>query len=377
MTAHPNGQWCKKIKGKLYSFGPWDDPDAALRRWQAEAPDLLAGREPTRGDSATLTVKTCVNAWLTYQEQRTQSGEITSRTYADYVRSGQYLMECLGRQRHVGEISPLDWARLRARAGNEFTSPYTVTKLIVVIRQCFKWAYEVGLIENSMRFGPGFRAPSAKARRLAKAARGKRLFTSRQVLRLLDAASDQLRAMILLGINGGFGNTDCAELRIEAVNLEGAVIDYARVKTGVPRTVPLWPQTVESLAAVIGNRSDGPVFLTRCGKPWVRSYVNKNGNHTISDSINQEFGKLTRRLKLKRHLTFYDLRHTFRTIADECCDDRACDRIMGHASQHISADCVEHIEIGRLRRVTNRVRSWLIGRSPESPSPNTTTLDRP
>ena len=121
MTAHPNGQWCKKTRGQLYYFGPWDDPDAALCRRQAEAPDLLAGREPTRGDWATLTVKTCVNAWLTYQEQRVESGEITSRACAGYVCSREYLIECLGRQRHVGNISPLDWARLRTRAGNEVT----------------------------------------------------------------------------------------------------------------------------------------------------------------------------------------------------------------------------------------------------------------
>ena len=46
-TAHPNGQWCKKIKGKLCYFGPCGDRDGALGRRQAEAADLIAGRRPT------------------------------------------------------------------------------------------------------------------------------------------------------------------------------------------------------------------------------------------------------------------------------------------------------------------------------------------
>ena len=33
LTAHPSGQWCKKVLGKIYYFGTWDDPQAAFKRW--------------------------------------------------------------------------------------------------------------------------------------------------------------------------------------------------------------------------------------------------------------------------------------------------------------------------------------------------------
>jgi hypothetical protein len=32
LFAHAAGVWAKKIRGKLHHFGPWSDPEGALRR---------------------------------------------------------------------------------------------------------------------------------------------------------------------------------------------------------------------------------------------------------------------------------------------------------------------------------------------------------
>ncbi len=66
LTPHPNGQWCRKIHGKVHFFGVWDDHDAALELYHKQAADLHTGRQPTVSTDA-LTVKDLANHYLTHQ----------------------------------------------------------------------------------------------------------------------------------------------------------------------------------------------------------------------------------------------------------------------------------------------------------------------
>ena len=66
--------------------------------------------------------------------------------------------------------------------------------------------------------------------------RDARMFESDECRKLLDAAGVHLRAMILLGLNCGFGNSDCEQLPIEAVDLETGWIRFPRPKTAVQST---------------------------------------------------------------------------------------------------------------------------------------------
>jgi len=81
LFAHHNGQWAKKIRGKLYYFGLWKTPEGALRKYLEERDDLHAGRTPrVQGDG--LTVAALANHFMTHKMQLRDGGELVPRTLA-------------------------------------------------------------------------------------------------------------------------------------------------------------------------------------------------------------------------------------------------------------------------------------------------------
>src|SRR5205809_917090 len=92
---------------------------------------------------------------------------------------------------------------------------------------------------------------------------------------MLKTTSVQLKAMILLGINCGFGNEDCATLPIDAIDLKTGWVRFPRPKTGVDRACKLWPESVKALREVLKERKESAdeslaklVFITKYGGAW-------------------------------------------------------------------------------------------------------------
>ena len=377
LTAHPNGQWCKKIRGKLHFFGVWADPQAAMDRYLTEAADLHAGREPhvSSVTDVGISVKEASNAFLAWQKDKLDAGEIGPRWFEDCRTILEAFAKHVGKARAATDLTPGDFQRYRAvlakRLGN-----YALRRHITVVKGVFKYAYDMDLLEQPVRFGRGFDMPSAtqvrKAKQRAEQENGRRLFTREEVLRILDEPCEPcLRAAILLAINGGFGNSDCATLPLAALDLKNRVINYARQKTGLERIVPLWSESVAALQEVLTTRPHPEdteaaklVFLSPRGKPLVRHRV-REGNEgvvkaTKSETLSPVFAAHITALGMKRKgIGFYTLRHTFRTWADETHDQHAVHRIMGHAIPGMSGIYVEEISLARLRAVVEHVRKRL------------------
>ncbi len=82
------------------------------------------------------------------------------------------------------------------------------------IRTVFRYGYDAGIIDKPVRYGPEFVKPSEAEIRKHRAKSGKRMLTPEQCRQLLATADGQMRTMILLGLNCGFGNHDVATLPV-------------------------------------------------------------------------------------------------------------------------------------------------------------------
>jgi integrase len=356
LYAHATGRWAKKIRGRVYYFGPWSDPDGALQKYLEQKDALHAGRKP-RPDPDAVTTKDLANVFLNHKRALLDSGELSPRTWIDYKAAADLIIEHLGKARPVADLGPDDFAELRNRMAKKWGA-VRVRDFIQRIRSIFKHAFDAGLIATPIRFGPGFTRPSKKTMRLERAKNGLCMFEAEELRKIVDAAGTPLKAMILLGVNCGFGNADCGTLPLSALDLVRGWVNYPRPKTGIERRCPLWPETVTAIREAIARRLEpkdqahtGLAFITTKGGSWHKK---------IEDNpISKEMRKLLNAVGINGHRNFYALRHTFESIGGEAKDQVAVDFIMGHARDDMASHYRERISDERLRSVTDHVRAWL------------------
>jgi integrase len=414
LFAHGNGMWAKKVRGRVRYFGKWSDPDAALKKWNVQKDDLLAGRTPRPVAPDELLLHMLLNAYLRSKKALFEQGQIVERSWNDYLETCKRMAAVLGREIPISRLGPDDFQRLR----NEMAKTWGPTRIGTEIRRSrmpFTWGVANGYLPSPPRYGEAMRRPSAKVLRKHRASKGLRMFEATQIREILASAGPVLKAMTLLGINCGFGNQDVALLRKKHIDLKSKWLDFPRPKTGISRRCPLWPETIAAIRRVVklrkkqarkedagkgvigkengrkenegsgiaaahgedrtakegGSRpptstasSAGDkrrrqwrklVFLTKHGRPW----LSKTGS-----PVSIEFGRLVKRLGLHREgLNFYALRHTFQTVADGAIDPQATSAIMAHVprSSDMSAVYREKIDDARLVAISEHVRKWLFG----------------
>jgi hypothetical protein len=79
LFAHSSGRWCKKIRGRRVCFGPWDDPDAALKKYLDRKDALHAGLTPADPSEA-LTVHSLCAQFLTTKKRMKESNDLSGRS---------------------------------------------------------------------------------------------------------------------------------------------------------------------------------------------------------------------------------------------------------------------------------------------------------
>ena len=363
-----NGQWCKKIRGKIHYFGIWSNPEAAEHEYLRQREYLQAGRLPPAKSNTGIRMSDLCNRFLNAKRGLRDTGELSGRTFVDYHAVCADVLEHFGSDRLVEDCGPADFDSYRAKTSKGHGLHF-IAKRVTQVKMLFGFAYANELIEKPIRFGQQFARPSLKSMRIHRARKqkthGLRMFEAAEIQQLLSVASPALKAMILLAANSGLGNSDLANLPKSAI--KGDWMDYARVKTGVDRRIPLWPETLAALELAIAKRprakdpADADLcFISHTGKKWVRT--GPNGT-SINDLISNAFSKLLKKLNLKREgLGFYGLRHTFETICGGCGDQVATSAIMGHTANDMASLYRETIADERLLKATNHVHGWLFGK---------------
>jgi integrase len=357
LFRHQRGHWAKKVLGKMRYFGRIDaDPDGqkALERWLYEKDYLLAGVDPPEKGTTYTSLKDISNAWFNAKLALLRSGDLAQRTIDEYRDTCEFLLKQLGRLTPAGGIAPDHFNRVREALGKKY-NPNGQSKRITQIKAIFNDAYHSRLLDQPPNFGRALQKPKAKAFRKLRAAKGDQSFSREQVLTLLDHSDVNLRPMVLLALQAGFGNEDVAALPREAIR-RNEWLEWARIKTAIARRVPLWPETRQALEAAIEHaNSKGEASLC---------FVSSRGLNYISPKLNgyRVHGLFkTAERKANTGRTFYDLRRTFATVAGDLGDQQAVDAIMGHAPREsdMAARYRQRISDSRLRAVVDHVHSWL------------------
>ena len=125
------------------------------------------------------------------------------------------IVAAFGPNRLVSDLDASDFEAFR-RSMAKHWGPVTLGNEITRVRVVFRYATENNLVP-AVRYGAEFKRPSRKLLRQERHAKGPRMFEAAELRALLAKATAPMRAMILLGINCGFGNSDIANLPLKAI----------------------------------------------------------------------------------------------------------------------------------------------------------------
>ncbi len=356
--------WCIKRRGKRYYLGR--TPEQAIERYLKFRKRIELGLKIPEIDRDSemddlMTVKQLCNRFLTHQESRVRSKELSQRSFNDYLATCKAFCEHIGELSLVEELRSADFLSYRESVlkrknivgtGNEVTRVKTV----------FKWGFENDVLATPVKFGASFCRPSKKAIREHRYRQGAKLLTPEEIWLLTDEMGLHYRAMVLLGINCGFGNSDCNQLLIEEVNFNDGLVCGLRPKTAVLRYATLWPITIDALklswsrrAKPAKNTLKDRFFLRSDGSELIPGDTEKN-------IVTKRTTATMQRLKIhEQGKSFYWLRHTFRTIADQIGDDVAIGWVMGHVDDRTAKNYIHDAPHGRIQKVTDHVWNWLEG----------------
>ena len=227
------------------------------------------------------------------------------------ARRDQFLLKQLVAffgERRLKEITPWQIEQYKAKRRAQVT-PASVNRELACLKHLFSLAILWGEAEVN---------PVKRVKFFREDNQVERILTLEEEVRLLAAASDRLRPILVLALNTGMRLGECLGLQWEHVDEARGAIRLHKTKSGKSRSIPM---NASVLAALCPLRpaadATGFLFLYR-GRPL--------------QSVREAFERARAKCQLE-DVRFHDLRHTFATrLVTAGVDIVTVSKLLGHST---------------------------------------------
>lgn len=231
----------------------------------------------------------------------------------------------------------------------------SINHFLKAVRTMYAFGDENGLIQKMPRLR---RVKNESCSWLGSRAR--QLYALEDIHKLLANADAQLRLMLLLGLNCGFGPKDIHDLTWD--DIDGERVTLPRSKTGVCQTFLLWPDSQRALAEVRAARNRLVARLEKRGRPRDdagRVFVTKYWRPWGKDAVAEQFRKLCKAANVPCY-GFYRLRHCASTAISLVANPHVQRKFMRH-SQLQQQVTYTHTPDAEVDAAITKARSRLLG----------------
>lgn len=154
--------------------------------------------------------------------------------FQEYRESTDLIVAAFGTNRLVDDLAADDFEALRAQMADRW-GPVRLGNASTRVKSVFKYGLDNALMERAPRYGSEFKKPDTAVLRRQRAKNGEKMLEANQLRAIVEGAlvvgedgpelvqpDRQLKAMILLGINCGFGNHDVAVTIASGLKIAGS-----------------------------------------------------------------------------------------------------------------------------------------------------------
>ena len=174
------------------------------------------------------------------------------------------------------------------------------------------------MLNRAVRSGDLEKNPISEVKKFRENNRRTRFLSRDEIRRLLAAASDLFRPILIMALHTGMRRGEIMKIEWRDVDLRNRILRVRESKSGKQRTIPIDETLHATLRGLPSRSKKGLVFPSPVtGNPWT--------------DFRRQFRKALKKAKIK-DLRFHDLRHTFAShLVRARVDIRTVQELLGHA----------------------------------------------